>query len=69
VTTILPVAKLLRWQCQCLDGSWDEQSMAEMAKICRYKLTLVGPGTDEHERGCAVLGMIDKLLAMERQQS
>ena len=45
-TTIGPVAKLIRWQCQCLNGQWDQESLNEMRAIARYKFELVGPGSD-----------------------
>lgn len=36
-TTIDTVARLIRWQAACIDGSWDEQEIALLAEIARTK--------------------------------
>lgn len=42
ITTIDAVAKLLRWQCQCLNGGWDMDEMQNMRDIARRKFRIVG---------------------------
>lgn len=46
MTTIAPVAKLLRWQCLMLNGDWDQEALTEMRRISRRNFELVGPGSD-----------------------
>lgn len=36
----LAVAELIRWQCQCIKGGWDEEALNEMREICRHKIEL-----------------------------
>jgi hypothetical protein len=35
------VAKLMRWQCQCLDGSWDWKQFNEDLPSYRDKMTII----------------------------
>lgn len=48
-TTIAPVAKLIRWQCGCLNGSWDHEALQDMRAIARVKFELIGVGSDAFE--------------------
>ena len=40
--TLEAVAALVRWQCFCLDGSIDAEGLAEMHRIFRRKVTVIG---------------------------
>lgn len=60
-TTILPVVKLLRYQCCQFNGGWDAEEMNEMWRIARYKFELVGIGSDEYEDGMKSLELIKEL--------
>lgn len=47
-TTIMPVARLIRWQCLYIGHSigappsWDEEALGELKQIARLKFDLVG---------------------------
>lgn len=45
-TTIGPVAKMIRWQCFCLNGGIDQDALNELRAIARNRFELVGPGSD-----------------------
>lgn len=61
-TTIGPVAKLIRWQCQCLNGQWDDEALGEMRAIARNKFELVGPGSDAVIENVRATGDVLSLL-------
>ena len=39
---LIDIARLLLWQCQNLDGSWDMEEMGEIAKLGRKLFIIVG---------------------------
>ena len=40
--TITELAQLIRWQCCCLNGSFDGEALDEICQIGRQKFMLVG---------------------------
>jgi len=47
VCTPEALAKLVRWQCVCLDGSIDHDALNEIATIGRHRFTVVGARESE----------------------
>lgn len=39
--TLEACAKLLRWQCLCLNGQWDSEAFNELCGIFRRKVTII----------------------------
>lgn len=36
------LARMIRWQCQMLNGQWDCEALTELHKMCRTKVTIIG---------------------------
>ena len=41
-TSLEAVARLLQWQCQFLDGTWNEEECNEIGQIAKRKFLIVG---------------------------
>jgi hypothetical protein len=41
-TTLEVCARHVRWQAQCMDGTWDMEEINQCAKIFRKKVTIIG---------------------------
>lgn len=46
VSSIEAAAKLIRWQCCRLDGSFDEIELNELFTMIKRKVTIVGMGAE-----------------------
>ena len=62
--TIGQVARLIRWQCGCFDGSWDSHNLQEIAFFGRKRFTIIGAPI-EVKQGAGRL--VDKIMYGDRK--